>query len=164
MLFNNQKPPGRNSFCFIPYLNFKTIYMRKNSMLIVVLVLIPVLTMAQNAPYKVIFDITSGDTAAHKTVIRQMRGISQSRPDAQLEVAIYGDALGMAMKDKSIIADAIKELSGNKKASFKACAATMKRLNVDKSQLVPGVDVVPDAIYEIVSKQQEGWGYIKVAR
>jgi intracellular sulfur oxidation DsrE/DsrF family protein len=137
--------------------------MCKNSLFIAVLVLLPALTIAQTTPYKVVFDITSGDTAAHKTVIRQMRGISQSRPDAQLEVAIYGDALGMVMKDKSIIADAIQELSSNKKVSFKACAATMKRLNVDKSQLIPGVDIVPDAIYEIVTKQHEGWGYIKVA-
>ena len=137
--------------------------MKKNSWLLGVL-LIPVLATAQTAPYKVVFDITSGDTAAHKTVIRQMRGISQSRPDAQLEVAIYGDALAMVMKDKSIIADAIQELSSNKKASFKVCAATMKRHNIDKSQLLPGVEVVPDAIFEIVTKQHEGWGYIKVAQ
>lgn len=136
--------------------------MKKNSIIIAALVLIPVISMAQSNAYKVIFDITSGDTAAHKTVIRQMRGISQSRPDAQLEVAIYGNALPMVMKDKSIIAEAVKELSSSKKASFKVCAATMKRHNVDKSQLLPGVDVVPDAIYEIVSKQHEGWGYIKV--
>jgi intracellular sulfur oxidation DsrE/DsrF family protein len=138
--------------------------MFKNSMFIAVFILLPLLTMAQTAAYRVIFDITSGDTAAHKTVIRQIRGISQSRPDAQLEVAIYSDALGMVMKDKSIIADAIQELSSNKKASFKVCAATMKRNNVDKSQLIAGVDIVPDAIYEIVSKQHEGWGYIKVAQ
>jgi len=137
--------------------------MRTKILFLVALVLLSAVTIAQTAAYKVVFDITSGDTAAQKTVIRQLRGISQSRPDAQLEVAIYGDALGMVMKDRSIIADAIKELSGNNKVSFKACAATMKRWNVDKSQLLPGVDVVPDAIYEIVTKQQEGWGYIKVA-
>jgi len=135
--------------------------MKKNSWLLGVL-LMPVMAMAQKAPYKVVFDITSGDTAAHKTVIRQMKGISQSRPDAQLEVAIYGDALAMVMKDKSIISDAVQELSSNKKASFKVCAATMKRHNVDKTQLLPGVEVVPDAIFEIVTKQHEGWGYIKV--
>lgn len=139
--------------------------------LLMVVAFLPILTMAQTtgnktvqeAPYKVIFDITSGDTAAHKTVIRQLKGISKARPDAQLEVAIYSDALGMVLKDRSIIADAIQELSSNKKASFKVCAATMKRNNIDKTQLVAGVDIVPDAIYEIVSKQQEGWGYIKVA-
>jgi uncharacterized protein len=122
------------------------------------------LALAQSTPYRVIFDITSSDTAAHKTVIRQMRGISQSRPEAQLEVAIYGDALAMALKDKSIIADAVQELSSKKKASFKVCGATMKRHNVDKAQLLPGVEVVPDAIFEIVTKQHEGWGYIKVAQ
>jgi intracellular sulfur oxidation DsrE/DsrF family protein len=138
--------------------------MFKNKMLIVALAIMPVVTLAQTGAYKVIFDITSSDTAAYKTVIRQMRGISQSRPDAQLEVAIYGDALPMVMKDKSIIADAIQELSSSKKASFKVCGATMKRNNIDKSQLLAGVDVVPDAIYEIVTRQHEGWGYIKVAQ
>ncbi|THU41745.1 hypothetical protein FAM09_06495 [Niastella caeni] len=138
--------------------------MCKINTFIVVFVLLPVLTIAQTTAYRVIFDITSGDTAAHKTVIRQLKGISQSRPDAQLEVAIYSDALAMVLKDKSIIADAVKELSSNKKASFKVCAATMKRNNVDKSQLIAGVDIVPDAIYEIVTKQHEGWGYIKVAQ
>ena len=137
--------------------------MKKNSWLLGIL-LMPLLAIAQTAPYNVVFDITSGDTAAHRTVIRQMRGISQSRPDAKLEVAIYGDALAMVMKEKSIIADAVQELSSNKKASFKVCAATMKRHNIDKSQLLPGVEVVPDAIFEIVTKQHEGWGYIKVAQ
>ena len=40
----------------------------------------------------------------------------------------------------------------------------MKRNNIDKSQLIPGVEIVPDGIYEIILKQREGWGYIKVAR
>src|SRR5688572_19584466 len=139
--------------------------MKKNSMLLILLMMaMSTLTMAQTTAYRVIFDITSGDTAAHKTVIRQMRGISQARPDAQLQVAIYGDALGMVLKDKSIIADAIQELASSKKASFKVCGMTMKRHNADKSQLIAGVDIVPDAIYEIVTKQREGWGYIKVAQ
>jgi intracellular sulfur oxidation DsrE/DsrF family protein len=138
--------------------------MFKYSTLIVVMALLPALAMTQTGTYKVVFDITSSDTTAQKAVIRQMRGITQSRPDAQVEVAIYGEALPMVMKDRSIIADAIQELSSSKKASFKVCGATMKRNNIDKSQLLPGVDVVPDAIYEIVSKQHEGWGYIKVAQ
>jgi intracellular sulfur oxidation DsrE/DsrF family protein len=39
---------------------------------------------------------------------------------------------------------------------------TLNRNHIDKDQLVPGVEIVPDGIYEIISKQQEGWGYIKV--
>ena len=33
-----------------------------------------------------------------------------------------------------------------------------------KSQLLEGVGTVPDGIYEIISKQHQGWGYIKAAR
>ena len=40
----------------------------------------------------------------------------------------------------------------------------MKAHNVDKSQLLPNVETVPDGIYELVSKQHEGWAYIKIAR
>jgi intracellular sulfur oxidation DsrE/DsrF family protein len=39
----------------------------------------------------------------------------------------------------------------------------MKRQHIDESQLLPGVETVPDGIYEIISKQRDGWGYIKVA-
>jgi intracellular sulfur oxidation DsrE/DsrF family protein len=51
-----------------------------------------------------------------------------------------------------------------KDVSFKVCALAMKRNKIDKSQLLPGVQVVPDGIYEIISKQRDNWGYIKVAR
>jgi intracellular sulfur oxidation DsrE/DsrF family protein len=39
----------------------------------------------------------------------------------------------------------------------------MKANSVDITQLVPGVQTVPDGIYEIITKQREGWGYIKVS-
>jgi intracellular sulfur oxidation DsrE/DsrF family protein len=38
----------------------------------------------------------------------------------------------------------------------------MKNHNIDASQLLPGVGIVPDGIYEIMTRQREGWGYIKV--
>lgn len=40
--------------------------------------------------------------------------------------------------------------------TFKVCAVALKNQNVDKSQLMPGIEIVPDGIYEIISKQKEG--------
>jgi intracellular sulfur oxidation DsrE/DsrF family protein len=40
----------------------------------------------------------------------------------------------------------------------------MQRYNIDKSQLIAGVETVPDGIYEIITKQKQGWGYIKVSQ
>jgi uncharacterized protein len=50
----------------------------------------------------------------------------------------------------------------NPNVAFKVCAIALRNNSVDKSQLVSGVQVVPDGIYELVSKQQDHWGYIKV--
>ncbi|MEC5147787.1 DsrE family protein [Chitinophaga sp. 212800010-3] len=116
------------------------------------------------ADYKVVFDITSKSVADHNTVMRQVNSILKGSPDAQLEIAVYGEALDMVLKDKSKITTALTELLNNKNVSVKVCGATMKRNNKVASELIPGVQVVPDAIYEIVTKQREGWGYIKVAQ
>jgi intracellular sulfur oxidation DsrE/DsrF family protein len=39
----------------------------------------------------------------------------------------------------------------------------MKKYGVNQSQLIAGVQTVPDGILEIVQKQAAGWGYIKEA-
>jgi intracellular sulfur oxidation DsrE/DsrF family protein len=117
----------------------------------------------QSRPYNVVFDLTSSDTAEHKTVLRWIKGITKDNPNAKLEVVFYGQSLGMVDKDKSVVSNDVKEVLGNKNVSFKVCETAMKRHNMDKSQLLPGVGTVPDGIYEIVTKEGEGWGYIKVA-
>ena len=55
----------------------------------------------------------------------------------------------------------IKKLSNNKNVAFKVCAVAMKNQNVNKNELLEGIYTVPDGIYEIISKQRDGWGYIK---
>ena len=69
----------------------------------------------------------------------------------------------MTLPEKSVVAGSIRTLTENKNVSFKVCEGTMKRYNINKSQLLPGVQTVPDAIIEIITKQGQGWGYIKEA-
>jgi intracellular sulfur oxidation DsrE/DsrF family protein len=71
--------------------------------------------------------------------------------------------MNMALADKSVVAEDMAKLAKNENVSFKICAATMNRNKVEEAQLVKGVDVVPDGIMEIITKQAEGWGYIKEA-
>ncbi len=147
------------------YFNNRKLYTKlsvmKHLILIASLLVFTSFLYAQNVPYNVVFDLTSKDTNDHKMVIRWVSEISKSRPDAKLEVVLYGQSLGMITKDKSVVAGAIQELSANKNVAFSVCNIAMNHMNVDKSQLLPGVSIVPDGIYEIITKQKEGWGYIK---
>lgn len=138
--------------------------MKQIFFILVILAMFSTHLFAQQPDYRVVFDITSKDTNAHKTVIRQASAINKANPDAKLEVVLYGQSLDMVLKDKSVVADDIQKLVANKNVSFKVCSFTLKRHNADASQLVPGVGTVPDGIYEIITKQREGWGYIKVAQ
>lgn len=138
--------------------------MKQPIILTMLLLLLLHVSEAQTKDYKVVFDLTSKDTSDHKSVIRWLNGISQSNPNARMEVVFYGQSLGMVSKDKSTVAEDIKKLIANKNISFKVCEAAMKRQNIDKSELLPGIETVPDGIYEIILKQGEGWGYIKASR
>lgn len=119
---------------------------------------------AQAVPYNVVFDLTSRDTADQQSVVRWMNLISNEHPDAKLEVVLYGQALDMVRNDRSTVAPALARLLQNKNLAVKVCAVAMKHHNINTAQLLPGVSVVPDGIYEIISRQRDGWGYIKVAR
>jgi hypothetical protein len=112
--------------------------------------------------YKVVFDMSSKDTVNQQTITREIGLITDATPDAKIEVVIYGQGLDLVVKGRSMQESAVQRLIAGNKASFKVCEMTLKRNHLDKSQLIPGVETVPDGIYEIVSRQQEGWGYIKV--
>lgn len=129
----------------------------------ILLMMITCCLQAQQTDYKVVFDMSSRDSVSQQAVIREVELIKKSNPAAMLEVVIYGQALSLVTKDQSKHAEAISRLLADSNVSFKVCAVTMKRFNIDESKLVPGVKVVPDGIYEIISKQHAGWGYIKVA-
>jgi uncharacterized protein len=135
--------------------------MNKSFVLGIYCLLTPLAVLSQSKPVKIVFDITSADTLTHQTALRHISGMSKAYPDSKFELVIYGGALPMVIKGKSTVAKSIHALESNKNVSFKVCAATMKRYNIETSQLLPSTEVVPDAILELVTKQSEGWGYIK---
>ena len=138
--------------------------MRKYSLCICTMMFISLFVHSQTNNYKVVFDMSSRDSINQQAIVREIGLITDASPDAKLEVVIYGQGLELAIKNRSSQQPAVEKLIASNKASFKVCAMTMKRNNIDNTQIVPGVEIVPDGIYEIISKQQAGWGYIKVGR
>jgi intracellular sulfur oxidation DsrE/DsrF family protein len=136
--------------------------MRKLSLFTVILLVASQFAFSQK-DYKVVFDLTSGDTLSQQTTIRWVTEIINAEPTAQVEVVMFGKGLPLAVKDKSAVASDVTTLATNKNVAFKVCAVALANQKIDKAQLLPGVQTVPDGIYEIVSKQREGWGYIKVS-
>ena len=116
----------------------------------------------QPQPYKVVFDLTSQDPLDQQAVLRWIREVTAVNPKTETEVVMYGRGLDLVIAGKSTVAAGVQEAIANAHASFRVCAIAMKNQQVDKSQLLPNVEIVPDGIGEIVGKQRAGWGYIKV--
>ncbi len=121
------------------------------------------LGFAQDRPYKVVFDLTSRDSLDQKAVMRWVTEISASNPKAELEVVMYAKGFELVMPGKSTVLTEVKNAMKNPNVTFKACEVALKNNKTDKSQLLKEAQTVPDGIYEIISKQQQGWGYIKVS-
>ena len=136
--------------------------MKKIFLVVALLFGIGMQSFSQTKPYNVVFDLTTADTATHQRVIRWINGIVASYPDAKIEVVFYGKALPMVETAQSTVASDVKKFAAGKNVTFAVCEQAMKIHNVEKSMLLPGVKTVPDAIYELISKQADGYGYIKV--
>lgn len=111
--------------------------------------------------YRVVFDLTSRDSLDQKAVMRWVKEVATSNPDAKVEVVMYGKGFELVMSDRSTVAAEVQEAIRNPNVSFRVCAVALKNNKVETSQLLPGVETVPDGIYELVEKQRDGWGYIK---
>jgi uncharacterized protein len=124
------------------------------------LLFISVIVCGQQKPQKIIYDISSADTAAQSTIFRQFNNILLVAPDTKIEVVYHGKAIMGVVTDGSFFSEQVK-LALQKGVIISACNNSLIRVKVDPSRVLPGVQVVPVAILELSAKQQEGWSYIK---
>lgn len=110
--------------------------------------------------HRIIFQMTSGDTLDHISLMKQLGNVLSLSPSTAIIVVCHGPGLEMLVTKKSIVGDKIKSNIA-KGVVFDACGFAMKSRNVDKSEILPSVMVVPSGIIEIVSKVEEGWVYLK---
>src|SRR5688572_3669837 len=116
---------------------------------------------AQNNPQKIVFDFVKADTADFRVMVLQIKNVLKEDPNTAMEVVCYGPGLMMLVSDKTNVSKEMEELQKSPNVSFVACANTMRRLKVEKSQLVPFAKIIPVAMLELSTRQKEGWSYIK---
>jgi len=110
--------------------------------------------------HKIVFQLSTEDTLAHKALMKQLNNITTVAPDTKIEVVCHGPGLNMLISSKTTVLPKIRELV-KKDIHFVACEFSMKERNVDKSAIIQESGFVKAGIIEIVEKQEAGWSYIK---
>jgi len=135
--------------------------MKKHFTLFTTAVFLTILVSAQHKNQKIVFDFVKADTADFRVMVNQIKQVLKEAPQTTIEVVCSGPGLFICVSDKTNVSKEMEELQKNSDVNFAACANTMRRYKVDKSQLLPFANVVPVAILELSYRQQKGWSYIK---
>ena len=114
----------------------------------------------EKKPHRIVFHLTSPDTAAYRALTKQLNNVLVHWPGAQLEVVAHNKGIAMLVKDKTNVQPEITALK-MKGVQFSACENTLKQQKLEKSQIVSESGFVPVGIAEVVTRQEEGWAYIK---
>lgn len=116
---------------------------------------------AQGKEQKIVFDFVKPDTADFRIMVAQINNILKEAPYTRIEVVCSGPGLFFLVSDKTNMSKDMEEIQKVFNVNFAACANSMRRMNIDKTRLLPFAKIVPVAILELSSRQQEGWSYIK---
>jgi len=95
----------------------------------------------------------------NQTLNNAMNVANELGDKAQIEIVAYGPGLKMLMFDSEVnnrLTDASK-----KGITLAACGNTMRKTKVTEKDLNPNAKVVKAGVVEIMSKQKEGWAYVK---
>ena len=117
--------------------------------------------LGQEQPIKIVFDVSSSNPDVHRSAARHLDLESEAYPESEFEMVVYSGAIDLVKKDASPVLETLQKVLGRDNVSIKVCQMTMDRHKMGMDDLIPGITAVPDGIYEIISKQQQGWGYIK---
>ena len=111
-------------------------------------------------PHRIVFQLSTNDTLAHKALMKQIKNITSVAPDTKIEVVCHGPGLEILVIGKTTVQEKIA-LFTDKGIDFLACEFSMSERNVSKEKIIPQAKYVKAGIIEIVSKQEQGWSYIK---
>lgn len=132
--------------------------------LLLFLLLLPILTHsapAQEKRHRIVFAMTSPDEADWRLTIGNIRNLLAAFPpnSTDVEVVTYGPGLNMVKKSSSVGADvqALQLVH----VRFVACEHTMQAQHVTLADLLKDLETVPSGVVEVITRQEQGWSYIK---
>ena len=110
--------------------------------------------------HRIVFQLSSDDTLVHKGLMRQLNNVLIAAPNTKIEVVCHGPGINMLMRETTLVLDKI-QMFKTKGVTFKACENTLREKNISKDKIIAEAGFVPSALIEIVTRQEEGWSYIK---
>jgi intracellular sulfur oxidation DsrE/DsrF family protein len=111
--------------------------------------------------YQLVFHVSENSPGTWQVALNNALSFQRNvgKENVDLEIVANGPGLNMLKLDSKAADRIAQALERN--IDLVACGETMKATRVDKSDLIPGVRIVPGGLIEIVDRQRSGWTYIR---
>lgn len=117
------------------------------------------LTLAQSK-HRVVMQFSDSDSVSMASVLGQVKNIRTDLPDADIEVICHGPGLDLLIAKATKVPALIKDWK-SKGVVFAACGNTMRRRGIKKEDLIGEATPIPSAMVQLITRQEEGWSYVK---
>jgi intracellular sulfur oxidation DsrE/DsrF family protein len=123
-----------------------------------------------NDELKLMLHVNSDDPHRLKNVLDEAEYLlntsSQDHRKIRIEILTNGKGLKLLQKNNSEYAQKVSSLSQDyQNVQFMACRIAINRYRKEHGvsiQLLPNVQIVPSAMEEALSRQREGWTYLRI--
>ncbi|MES2190135.1 MAG: DsrE family protein [Pseudomonadota bacterium] len=110
---------------------------------------------------RIVIQVSDNDPAKWNLALNNAKNLQEDvgAANVDIEIVAYGPGIGMLKLESptgSRIADAMK---ANVKVI--ACENTMRGQKLTKDDMLPAISYVPAGVTEIMTKQTEGWAYLR---
>lgn len=112
--------------------------------------------------YKVIFHIDEPSKGRADQVLMNITNLLNDLGDGNVAVELLANGGGVRalVKEPEGQADQVEALA-KRGVRFVACQNSLDHLNMQRTDLLDLVEVLPAGVSELVRKQMEGWAYIR---
>ena len=111
--------------------------------------------------HKIVIQVSDNDPAKWNLALNNAKNLQDDvgAANVDIEIVAYGPGIGMLKLESptgSRVADAMK-------ANIKvlACENTMRGQKLTRDDMLPALSYVPAGVTEIMTKQGEGWAYLR---
>ena len=108
-----------------------------------------------------VIHLISGDESEQETALAIAKNIREDENSDIEDVAVVAQSKGIEpLTSGGASEDEVQSLM-DQGVSFKACANTLEMMDMDESDLIDGVEPVPEGAVEVTRLESEGYAYLR---
>ena len=111
--------------------------------------------------HKIVIQVSDSDPAKWNLALNNARNLQDDVGAANVDIAIvaYGPGIGMLKLESPTAARVAEAMKSNVRVVV--CENTMRGQKLTKDDMLPAISYVPAGVTEIMTKQGQGWAYLR---